>query len=293
MFGLARINTVAGLGYTLGAAYAIQAAVALPSILFQSDRFYDLSGSLTYLTCIGLSLYFPQARGGSSAYLNPWTSWTSGGLHARQALLSAFAAIWATRLGTFLFQRVVKTGGDSRFEEIRKSPIKFAGAFFAQATWVNLVALPVFACNAIRVESQPRLNWIDKMGMGLWAFGFLFEIIADHQKSTWSAEKKAKKHEEDFLTRGLWSVCRHPNYFGEITLWTGIALLAARGVVQGPWGVTKGLAMCAISPIFTAFLLTKASGIPLSEKKYDKKFGHRKDYQEWKKNTPLLLPKVL
>ena len=128
-------------------------------------------------------------------------------------------------------------------------------------------------------------------------------MIADRQKSQWVAEKKAKKHEEDFLTRGLWSKSRHPNYFGEITLWTGIAITAASILASkagqnalgwsGSAGARLGaVALAGASPAFTAFLLTRVSGIPLSEGKYDKKYGDRKDYQEWKKNTPVLIPKL-
>lgn len=127
--------------------------------------------------------------------------------------------------------------------------------------------------------------------------------MADRQKSAWVREKKRKEHDEDFLTRGLWSKSRHPNYFGESTLWTGIALAAA-GVLAGRvgqvgmglagrwYGRVLGLGLCAISPAFVTFLLFKISGIPLSEKKYDQKYGDRKDYREWKKNTPVFIPKL-
>ncbi|KAK3079692.1 hypothetical protein LTS18_004120, partial [Coniosporium uncinatum] len=115
-------------------------------------------------------------------------------------------------------------------------------------------------------------------------------------------EKKEKKHEEDFLTRGLWGKSRHPNYFGEITLWTGIAVAAvgvlvsssaqqALGWSGSPVARLGALAMCAASPAFVTFLLTKVSGIPLSENKYDKRYGDRKDYQQWKENTLMLIPK--
>merc|ERR1712130_985060 len=110
--------------------------------------------------------------------------------------------------------------------------------------------------------------------------------------SQWMEEKKEKRHNEDFLTRGLWSKSRHPNYFGESTLWAGIATTAA-GVMlssagqagmgfSGSLGARLGaLAMAGISPAFVTFLLFKVSGIPLSEEKYDKRYGDRKDYQEW------------
>lgn len=92
---------------------------------------------------------------------------------------------------------------------------------------------------------------------------------------------------------------RHPNYFGESTLWTGIATTAAGVVLAQPARAALGispaaaLAMCYVSPAFVTFLLLKVSGVPLSEKKYDAKYGGRKEYQEWKKNTPRFFPKLI
>jgi steroid 5-alpha reductase family enzyme len=212
-----------------------------------------------------------------------------------------------TIVGTFLFSRITSEDGqDSRFDNIRSSPPKFFGAFVAQATWVSLVLLPVTALNAIpptAFASIPYLTPGTVLGVALWVFGFLFEATADRQKSQWVKEKKEKKHSEDFLAKGLWSKSRHPNYFGEITLWTGIAITAgsilasqagqsALGWSASPAARISALVLAGASPMFTAFLLTKVSGIPLSEGKYDKKYGSRKDYQEWKKNTPVLFPKL-
>jgi len=208
-------------------------------------------------------------------------------------------------VGSFLFQRVLADGKDSRFDEIKKSPPKFLVAWMAQATWVSLCLMPVLAINSIPhklLSTLPAVGLTDILGLSLFVGGLTFEVIADRQKHAWVQEKKQKKHDEDFLTRGLWSKSRHPNYFGESTLWTGIAVTAA-GVLAGnvgqvgmglkgtAYGKALGLGMCAVSPAFVTFLLFKVSGIPLSENKYDKKYGDRKDYQEWKKNTPVFIPK--
>lgn len=209
-------------------------------------------------------------------------------------------------MGSHLFSRITADNGeDSRFEEIRYSPPKFLVAFFAQATWVSLCLLPVTAVNALPPSTYaniPTLTLTSVLGVALWVFGFGFEVAADRQKSAWVADKKAKKHSEQFLTRGLWSKSRHPNYFGEITLWSGLAVAAAgvlasnagqkaMGWSGSPAARIGACAIAAASPAFTAFLLTKVSGIPLSETKYDKKYGDRKDYREWKDNTPVLVPK--
>lgn len=225
-------------------------------------------------------------------------------------------------VGTFLFQRITSDGHDSRFDKIRTSPSKFYVAFFAQATWVSLCLLPVISINALprsafaisslkdatpglassALSAKPYLT--DVLGIGLFLFGLTFEIIADRQKAQWSREKKEKKHSEEFLTRGLWSRSRHPNYFGEMTLWTGIASAAGGLLVRNGAQIGLGLGglgiggkvlvagMCAASPAFVSFLLLRISGVPLSEGKYDEKFGGRKDYREWKESTPMVVPKL-
>jgi steroid 5-alpha reductase family enzyme len=292
---------------SIGLAYAIQAGVAVPSIALQSERFYDLSGSLTYLSCTALSLYLPTLRARAAAetvsagtaalpgFPSLLASLASkGGVQAwnwRQVVLSAAVAIWATRrvhcilsnleaglstnmltVGTFLFSRITSEDGrDSRFDEIRKSPPKFLGAFFAQATWVSLCLLPVLAVNSIpatTLSALPFLALTDVIGVALFVGGLSFEATADKQKSQWMEEKKNKKHNEDFLTRGLWSKSRHPNYFGESTLWTGIATVAAGVLVtnvgQSGMGFSGSLsarlgalAMAGVSPAFVTFLLLK------------------------------------
>ena len=210
-------------------------------------------------------------------------------------------------MGTYLFQRISADGSDSRFDGLRTSPPKFLGAFFAQATWVSLCLLPVLALNSLPASVFAGLGGAigitDIIGLLLYVGGLSFEVTADRQKNAWVQEKKEKKHEEDFLTRGLWSKSRHPNYFGESTLWTGIATTAAGVLVSnvgqigmglGGWGLAGkaiALGMCGVSPAFVSFLLLKVSGVPMSEGKYDKRYGDREDYKRWKRETPMFIPK--
>lgn len=271
---------------SIGLAYGIQAAVAVPSILAQSERFYDASGSLTYISCTALSLLLPtlRARYAASATGTALPAWPSlleslgkGGVHAwnwRQVVLSAAVTLWAARLGSFLYQRITSDDGkDSRFDDIRGAPAKFSVAFFAQATWVSLCLLPVLAVNSIpatALAALPLVTLTDILGLALFVGGISFEATADQQKSQWLKEKKEKKHSEDFLTRGLWSKSRHPNYFGESTLWTGIATAAAgvmlTNIGQSGMGFSgsagarvAALAMAGVSPAFVTFLLLKVS----------------------------------
>lgn len=190
-------------------------------------------------------------------------------------MLSAAVTVWATRLGSFLFARITSEGKDSRFDNIRQNPAALGAAFFAQATWVSLCLLPVLAVNSIpatTLSALPFWTLTDVLGLGLYVGGFAFEAVADRQKSLWMKERKEKKHSEEFLTRGLWSKSRHPNYFGETTLWTGIATAAAgvmmsnvgqagMGLAGGLAGKIGGLVMAGVSPAFTAFLLLKVSKV--------------------------------
>ena len=271
---------------SVGLAYGIQAAVAIPSIVFQTERYYDLSGSLTYISCTALSLYLPTLRARAAASVSgtapAWPSLlasltSKGGVNMwnwRQVVLSAAVTIWATRLGSFLFSRITADDGrDSRFDNIRGSAPKFLGAFAAQATWVSLCLLPVLAINSIpatTLATLPFFTITDILGLLLYVGGISFEAVADRQKNQWVKEKKEKKHSEDFLTRGLWSKSRHPNYFGESTLWTGIATTAAgvmlSSVGQAGMGLSGGLAakagalaMAGVSPAFVTFLLLYVS----------------------------------
>ncbi|KAL6352767.1 hypothetical protein LRP88_13240 [Fusarium phalaenopsidis] len=273
-------------------ALALQAAAGLPSIAAKSDRIYDLSGSLTFLAVGALSLYMPRLVGPV--------------IPGVISVLRGQGPTQFGRLGSYLFARVLQNGHDSRFDEIKTSAPKFAGAFFGQALWVSLCLSPVILLNAVPPAvlsaAVPKLLLTDVLGLTIWAGGFACEVIADRQKSAWLKEKKEKLHDEDFMTRGLFSKSQFPNYFGEITLWTGIATVAAGILARQPVQLALGLsgsagsiltttALSYVSPAFAALLLTKVSGIPLSEEKYDKRYGHRKDYQEWKKNTPKLIPR--
>ncbi|KAK3332179.1 hypothetical protein B0T19DRAFT_367530 [Cercophora scortea] len=304
---------------SVAASFAIQTAFAIPSILAESERFYDFSGSLTFLSVTALSLYLPTIRAHlarsavglatnvplRTLLLSPFLRAGDGAFNWRQIVLSGAVTIWATRLGSYLFQRVIQDGKDSRFDEIKKSPIRFWGAFMIQATWVSLSIMPVIAINAVpsaavalAARSSGAVRLTDVIGLSLYVGGLFFEVAADREKMKWVAEKKAKLHDEEFLTKGLWSLSRHPNYFGESTLWTGIATTAAGVLLSAPVRATMGLSpaaalsLCYVSPAFVTFLLLKVSGVPLSEKKYDKKYGDRKEYQEWKKNTPKFFPKL-
>ncbi|ESK95861.1 hypothetical protein Moror_12359 [Moniliophthora roreri MCA 2997] len=273
---------------SLATAYAVQTAFALVFVPRQNDKFYDLGGAVGFLSTTFVSLYYPTLKASFSAGkwipLPPFSS-----LAPRQLLLTAGLAIWSARLGSFLVQRALKYNGDSRFDKIKRNPRRFTFSWMAQATWTLLVGLPVYLSNSVPAAAHPPLSARDYAGMALFAGSLLFEVIADHQKSVWRRKKDNKEHDEKFITSGLWSISRHPNYIGEIGIWTGVWLLSTR-VLQTPYFPRGTAAMAVVSPLFTYFILTKVSGVPLLEKAGDKKFGDDPKWQHYKNTVPVFWP---
>ncbi len=246
----------------VGLAFLIQWLVFIPSFRMQTEKFFDLTGSLTY---ISLTLI--------AALL-------SANLDARSLLLAALVIVWALRLGTFLYRRVHKAGKDDRFDEIKPSFFRFLNVWTIQALWVTFTAAAALV--AITTSVRKELDLFAGIGALIWTFGFAIEVVADSQKSRFNADSSNKGK---FIQTGLWSRSRHPNYFGEIVLWIGIAVIALP-VLQGwQW-------VALISPLFVTLLLTRVSGIPLLEKKADQKWGGQPEYEEYKKRTPVLIPRL-
>lgn len=249
----------------VGLAFLIQWLAFIPAYLFQTEKFFDLIGSLTYISVVGAAVCY-------SRY--------STELDARSILLAALVIIWALRLGTFLFARIQKAGKDDRFDEIKPSFIRFLNFWTVQGLWVTLTAAP--ALIGITTVVRKDLDVFAIFGFLVWLFGFSFEVIADYQKSRFNSDPTNKGM---FIRTGLWARSRHPNYFGEILLWIGIAIIAVP-VLQG-W---QWVAM--ISPLFVILLLTRVSGIPQLEKKAENKWGGQGDYKTYKRDTPVLIPRL-
>jgi steroid 5-alpha reductase family enzyme len=117
------------------------------------------------------------------------------------------------------------------------------------------------------------------LGLLIWIAGFAIEVISDRQKSAFR-----HRHPGRFVDTGLWAWSRHPNYFGEIVLWTGIAVIASSTLRGWQW-------VTLVSPVFVLFLLTRVSGIPMLEKRADERWGDDAAYQRYKENTPVLVPR--
>lgn len=245
--------------------FAIQLACYVPSAILKTEKIYDLSGSLTYISCILVALLWRQDSQQDSVSL----------LSARQIIAATFVLIWATRLGTWLFLRILREGKDSRFNELKQNPLRFAIPWFLQVLWIFFTALPVFIILGNPGYTQPAgLIWSDIVGIIIWTFGFIVEVTADYQKNAFK-----NKFPKDFVNAGIWKWSRYANYNGEITLWVGMLILCAHGFVE-PWQWV-GL----WSPIFVSLLICLVSGIPLLEKSSEKKYGQREDYIQYKQAT--------
>ncbi len=240
-------------------AFAINWLVFVPSSFAQTEHFYDLTGGITYITVTIVAVYFAEP------------------LDTRATLVAAMVMIWSVRLASFLFLRIAKAGKDSRFDVIKTKPIRFLLAWTLQGLWVLLTAAAALA--VITGGVREPLGIIGIVGITIWAIGMLIEIISDRQKSNFRANPE---NAGKFIHTGLWAWSRHPNYFGEILLWTGMAIVAVP-VLQGWQWATL------ISPVFVAFLLTRVSGVPMLEEAADERWGGQDDYEQYKRTTPVLI----
>ena len=234
--------------------------VFIPSFFYQTEHYFDLIGSISYITIV------------------IFTFFAVSNLDSRSLLIGVLIIIWAVRLGFFLFRRVKKEGKDNRFTVMKTKFWWFLFTWTTGGLWVFLTMAAGLA--AMTSTKVVPLGWFALIGVALWLKGFIIEVIADMQKSRF---KLKKENQNKFINQGLWSLSRHPNYFGEITLWLGIALIAFP-VLEGWQLVTL------ISPIFVYILLTKISGIPMLETRADKKWDGDPEYQLYKKTTPALIP---
>jgi steroid 5-alpha reductase family enzyme len=242
-------------------AFVLNWIVFVPSNALQTEHYFDLTGSLTYLSVVALALLL------------------GGGADARALLIGCLVGIWAMRLGSFLFLRVKKDGSDGRFDDIKPDFPRFLMTWTLQGLWVFLT----LACGlaAMTSASTRPIGAFAVIGAALWAVGFAIEALADHQKRVFRADPAQQGR---FITTGLWAWSRHPNYFGEILLWVGIAVIALPAL-QGWQHVTL------ISPVFVYLLLTRISGIPMLESRGKQRWGDDPEYRAYKAAVPVLVPR--
>ena len=241
-------------------AFLIQWVLFIPAYIFQTEKFYDLSGSLTYISVVSFCFY---------------SNYESSRINLGNIIISSLIIMWAVRLGSFLFIRIKKAGEDIRFREIKKSPSRFFMTWTLQGMWVSLCS----ACALAGIANGIEINSYFYTGIIVFIIGFTAEIIADNQKSKF---RKDPNNRDKFISSGLWKHSRHPNYLGEITLWLGISIISFSSLAG--WQL-----ITLISPIFTYLLLVYVSGIRILDYNGNKKWGHLDSYKDYRKNTPRLI----
>ena len=243
-------------------AFFIQWVCFVPAFLLQTEKFYDLTGSITYLSLIIFAVF------------------ESGSVSAGSLVVAGSVVLWAVRLGRFLFLRIKKDGEDKRFRAIKPSFTRFFMTWTLQGAWVSMCLLCVLT--AISSASGIVVNLLFCIGLFLFVLGFGLEIVADSQKSKFRGDPKNK---DLFITTGLWALSRHPNYLGELTLWVGIAVMSFSSL--------SGLQyLTLISPVFIYVLLIYISGVRMLEDSGRKKWGHLEGYKNYINSTPKLFVRV-
>lgn len=231
----------------------------IPAHLFKTDTLTDASYALTFIALAVLG-------------------YTQSGRTAAQAIAATVVVVWALRLGGFLFYRVRKFKKDSRFDGMRESFWRFLRFWILQGATVYIVLVAGLLLWRGPGSGLAVLSWA---GLAVFGAGLVLESIADWQKLQFRRRANGK-----WINSGVWRYSRHPNYLGEIMVWTGFYLFCVPSLEGSDvlWG--------AASPIYITLLLLFVSGVPLLEKSADKKWGHMPEYQKYKANTPLLVPKI-
>jgi steroid 5-alpha reductase family enzyme len=264
-WGGPRLGAIPVFALCVALAFAINWLVWIPASLWRTERFYDLTGSVTFVAVTALALVATRAPGGAASV---W-----------RVMLAAMVVVWAVRLGSFLFIRVRRDGSDGRFDKIKVHPLAFLATWTLQALWVSMTVAAALA--AITVADGLGGVWA-MLGVIVWLIGFAIEVVADTQKRRFRADPANAGR---FISTGLWSRSRHPNYFGEILLWSGVALMAVPTLSGWRWVVL-------ISPVFVWLLLTRVSGVPLLEARAAARFGDDPAYGAYVKHTPVLVPRL-
>ena len=242
-------------------AFLIHWLFFIPAYLLKTEKFFDLTGSLTY---ISIMVYVVYTKNNLQEQLG-------------SIILASLVILWAVRLGSFLFLRIKKAGEDKRFREIKTSFARFFLLWTISGMWVSFCSM--CALTAIASNDGVIVNKIFYIGLVTFIIGLSIEIIADRQKTKF---RKDPKNKDKFINEGLWAKSRHPNYVGEITLWAGVAIMSFSSLEGSQY-------ISLISPIFTYLLLVYVSGVPQLTASGQKKWGHLESYQDYIKNTPKLI----
>jgi steroid 5-alpha reductase family enzyme len=207
-----------------------------------------------------------------------FTLGASDGMDARRILLGALVLVWGARLSLhILIRNTGRAGEDFRYRNWRETwgrwfyVRSYFQIYMLQGTVMFFVCVPILLVNA---RNGGPLGLLDALGVSVWLLGFLFEAVGDFQLLRFMKNPANKGR---VMRYGVWRFTRHPNYFGEATLWWGCFLIALN-VPSGWWAL--------ISPVLINFLLLRVSGVPMLEAKYK----DRPEYQEYQRTTRAFFP---
>ena len=230
------------------------------SYFFKTDIFFDLTGSISFISIGILSLILiPDVDG-------------------NQILIFFLLIFWALRLGPYLFIRRLGSGVDERLGEYFKTPLSLYFLWIMNSLWVFMTSISMI----IIFSSKENYNFglVQWLGLLIWILGFIIEVVSDSQKSKFNKKNKGK-----FINIGLWKYIRHPNYLGEIIIWLGIFVISISYINS----IFASLSV--LSPIFVFVLLRFLTGVPQLEVRGDEKWGKQKEYINYKKETGIIFPK--
>ncbi len=208
---------------------------------------------------------------------------TDGGNSGLSLLLLLLYTLWGLRLTYRIGKRNLrKSEEDYRYKRWRDEWGRwfylrsYFQVYILQGVLMIVVGFPLLLVGFSGAGMLGMSYWM-LLGIALWCIGYFFEVVGDHQLDQFIAKKKAGETDKNIMTAGLWKYSRHPNYFGEVTMWWGIWLMVAH--IPLSW-------VALISPVMITFLILKVSGVPLLEEKY----AGESEWEEYKKRTSIFFP---
>jgi len=217
--------------------------------------------------------------GFSFVIVNAFYVFITGELNPRKILILVLVSIWGLRLTTYLFIRNWGKGEDFRYKQFRKEYgeerywwFSYFQTFLLQGALVLIVSLPLYG---ISMSSDTgRLNFLDYAAIAIWLIGFVFESGGDYQMARF---KKDIRNKGKVMDKGFWKYTRHPNYFGDATVWWSYALIS----------IAAGAYWHIIGSLVMTFLLLKVSGVSLLEKSLK---DSKPQYREYIRRTNSFFP---
>lgn len=243
--------------WSLVLALIINGAMFLVAFRLKSDKLTDASYALTFIALAIFDFTYSSH--------NPYS-----------IIGLLLVILWAIRIGSFLLYRVIRSGSDKRFDNMREHFWKFGRFWLGQAITIWVLMIPV----ALALSAKPSWHGLAIAGTIIWLIGFATESLADQQKYHFTHNPAHKNH---WIDCGLWRYSRHPNYLGEILVWVGIYIYALPNLNL------IGKLVSLVSPLLIVILLMFISGIPVLEKSADKHWGNDPAYRDYKRRTSLLL----